>query len=310
MKENVFTKMGNIVSIPILLALFAIHWLITPMTMPDFQISGVTCYSVFMGIFTVITLRMIYVLGNSIEYDKVVDKKRLWVLKTYVTIMIYVFSYILVETINESASFAISNTSARAGAIGTLIFLIVPIALCAIYPKDTNDVLQRKGERADIEKNDDSFLPFIGILALSLAIPGLLFYSTVWDINAVKRIDSLVTKAVSSKERELFVKNADKIADFKFPISILGEHASSELLEEYKIGLTQVDKTKFRFNEMPIELACSSNKKMNEYECLSLTKDYIELFRIFLKAQLNEDLGGSADREKELQDLRNYFNLK
>lgn len=310
MKENVFAKMSNIVSLPILLALFALHWLITPMTMPDFQISSVTCYSVFMGIFTVITLRMIYVLGNSIEYDKVVDKKSLWGVKIYVTIMIYVLSYIIVETIADPYSFSISNTSARASAIGMLLFLIVPIAFGAIYPKDVNDLLQNKGGRADMGKNDDSLLPFIGILAILLTIPGILFYSTVWDVNAVKRIDSLVTKAVSSKERELFVKNADKIAGFKFPISILGEHASSELLEEYKIGLTQVDKTKFRFNEMPIVLACNSNKKMNEYECLSLTKEYIELFRIFLKAQLNEDLGGSEDRQKELQDLRNYFNLK
>lgn len=150
----------------------------------------------------------------------------------------------------------------------------------------------------------------IGVLALALAIPGILFYSTVWDINAVKRIDSLVTNAVSSKEQELFVKNADKISGFKFPVSILGEHVSSELLEEHKTGLTRVDKTKFRFNEMPIVLACSSEKKMKEYDCLSLTKDYIELFRIFLKAQLNEDLGGSENRQKELQDLRNYFNLK
>lgn len=310
MKDSVFTKMSNIVSLPILLALFAIHWLTAPMTMPDFQISGVTCYSVFMGIFTVITLRMIYVLGNSIEYDKVVDKKSLWGIKIYVTIMIYVLSYIIVETIADPYSFSISNTSARASAIGMLLFLIVPIAFGAIYPKDVNDLLQNKGGRADIGKNDDSLFPFIGILAILLTIPGILFYSTVWDVNAVKRIDILVTKAVSSKERELFVENADKISGFKFPISILGEHVSSELLEEYKIGLTQVDKTKFRFTEMPIALACSSNKKMNEYECLSLTKDYIELFRIFLKAQLNEDLGGSEDRQKELRDLKNYFNLK
>lgn len=302
MKDNAFTKMGNIVSIPMLLVMLAIHWLVTPMALPDFQLSGVTCYSVFMGIFTVITLRMIYVLGNSIKYDKVIDKKRLFGIKLYVTITIYVLSYIIVETIADSYSFSISNTATRAGAIGTLLFLIVPIAFCSFYLEDTNDMLQRK--------SDISLPSFIGVLALALAIPGILFYSTVWDINAVKRIDSLVTNAVSSKERELFVENADKISGFRFPISILGEHASSELLEEYKVGLTEFHKTKLRFNEMPIELACSSDKKMNEYECLSLTKDYIELFRIFLKAQLNEDLGGSEDRQKELQDLRNYFNIK
>lgn len=302
MKDSVFSKMSNIVSIPMLLVMLAIHWLVTPMALPDFQLSGVTCYSVFMGIFTVITLRMIYVLGNSIEYDKVIDKKRLFGIKLYVTITIYVLSYIIVETIADSYSFSISNTAARAGAIGTLLFLIVLIAFCSFYLEDTNDMLQRK--------SDISLQSFIGVLALALAIPGILFYSTVWDINAVKRIDSLVTNAVSSKEQELFVKNADKISGFRFPISILGEHASSELLEEYKVGLTEFHKTKLRFNEMPIVLACSSDKKMNEYECLSLTKDYIELFRIFLKAQLNEDLGGSEDRQKELQDLRNYFNIK
>ena len=310
MKDSVFSKMSNIVSIPILLLMFAIHWLVTPMMTFDFQISGVTCYSVFMGIFAVITLRMIYVLGNSIEYDKIVDKKWLWGIKIYVTVMIYVLSYIIVETIADPYSFAISNTSARAGAIGTLLFLIIPIALGARNPKDVNDALQGKYGQACKDKDDNSTLVFNCILLLSLVIPGILFYSTVWDINAVKRIDSLVTKAVSSKERELFVKNADKISGFRFPISILGEHASSELLEEYKVGLTEFHKTKLRFNEMPIVLACSSDKKMNEYECLSLTKDYIELFRIFLKAQLNEDLGGSVDRQKELQDLRNYFDIK
>lgn len=310
MKDNAFTKMGNIVSIPILLLMFVIHWLITPMMTFDFQISGITCYSVFMGIFAVITLRMIYVLGNSIEYDKIVDKKWLWGIKIYVTIMIYVLSYIIVETIADPYSFSISNTSARASAIGMLLFLIVPIALGASDPKDVNDALQGKYGQVRKDKDDNSTLVFNCILLLSLVIPGILFYSTVWDINAVKRIDSLVTKVVSSKERELFVENADKISGFKFPISILGEHASSELLEEYKIGLTEFHKTKLRFNEMPIVLACSSDKKMNDYECLSLTKEYIELFRIFLKAQLDEDLGGSADRQKELQDLRNYFNLK
>ena len=310
MKDNAFTKMGNIVSIPILLLMFVIHWLITPMMTFDFQISGVTCYSVFIGIFAVITLRMIYVLGNSIEYDKIVDKKWLWGIKIYVTIMIYVLSYIIVETIADSYSFAISNTLARAGAIGALLFLIVPIALGASDPKDVNDALQGKYGQVCKDKDDNSTLVFNCILLLSLVIPGILFYSTVWDINAVKRIDSLVTKAVSSKEGELFVENADKISGFRFPISILGEHVGSELLEEYKIGLTEFHKTKLRFNEMPIVFACSSDKKMNDYECLSLTKEYIELFRIFLKAQLNEDLGGSEDRQKELENLKNYFNLK
>ena len=107
MKDNAFTKMGNIVSIPILLLMFVIHWLITPMMTLDFQIKGVTLYSGVVGIAFVLILSGMYTQSKRIEFDAVKDHFALKCLKYANAFTIYGVSYIIATSVFASYAFEV-----------------------------------------------------------------------------------------------------------------------------------------------------------------------------------------------------------